>query len=123
MKTRNTRQKSEIKSFLIERTDHPTADMVYTALKKKIPNISLGTVYRNLNNMADSGEILRISLGDGVVRFDARIDDHYHFICNSCGEVRDLNNLSGSLNVEENDCVGKIEGQITYFYGKCKECY
>ena len=72
------------------RKDHPTADVVYHSLRADFPNISLGTVYRNLTLLADLGEIARLRLGDGVDHFDADTSRHYHFICSECGSVLDL---------------------------------
>ena len=66
-----SRQREAIKCFLMTRKDHPTADVVYHSLRADFPNISLGTVYRNLTLLADLGEIARLRLGDGVDHFDA----------------------------------------------------
>lgn len=69
---------------------HPTADEIYTLLKEKNPNISLGTVYRNLNVLSDMGKIKKIRISVGSDRFDFRIDNHFHLICEDCGEVCDV---------------------------------
>ena len=79
-----------IKSFLMGRKDHPTADVIYSNLKQQDPNLSLGTVYRNLTLLSDMGEILRLRVGDGVDHFDADTSEHYHFVCTECGSVIDL---------------------------------
>ena len=76
-----SRQREEIKKYLSTRKDHPSADQVYAAMRQEIPNISLGTVYRNLTMLADTGEILRLRVGDGVDHFDYDTSEHYHFIC------------------------------------------
>ena len=85
-----SRQREAIKNYLEGRKDHPTADMVYTAIREVYPNISLGTVYRNLTLLAKQGEISKISCGENSDRFDIRTDPHYHFICEKCGRVEDL---------------------------------
>lgn len=85
-----SRQRESIKEFLAARTDHPTADTVYTNLRKTFPNISLGTVYRNLSLLSDMGEIIKISTGDGADRFDGRTAPHNHFVCRQCHRVIDL---------------------------------
>lgn len=85
-----SRQREAIKNYLAGRKDHPTADMVYTAIREVYPNISLGTVYRNLTLLAKQGEISKISCGENSDRFDIRTDPHYHFICETCGRVEDL---------------------------------
>ena len=85
-----SRQREAIKSYLVSRHDHPTADMVYTAIRKIYPNISLGTVYRNLTLLEEQGDIIKISCGENSDRFDGRTDPHYHIICRECGCVEDL---------------------------------
>ena len=67
---RYSRQREAIKNYLLSTTSHPTAEMVYNNIRKELPNISLGTVYRNLNFLADNNEVLRLNCGDGYVHFD-----------------------------------------------------
>ncbi len=72
------------------RLGHPTAAEVYDEVRKSMPNISLGTVYRNLNMLADDGDISRVDLGDGCVsRFDCETSEHSHFVCRCCGGIYD----------------------------------
>lgn len=78
MALKRSRQREMIKSFLMGRKDHPTADVIYSNLKQQDPNLSLGTVYRNLTLLSDMGEILRLRVGDGVDHFDADTSEHYH---------------------------------------------
>lgn len=85
-----SRQREAIKRFLMTRTDHPTADTVYVNIKKEFPNISLGTVYRNLSLLASIGEISKISCGDSSDHFDPNTEPHYHFYCRHCGSVQDI---------------------------------
>ncbi len=119
-----SRQREAIKAFLASRSDHPTADMVYTYIRKDFPNISLGTVYRNLSLLAELGEILKLSCGDGADHFDACTLPHHHFYCKQCHNVIDL----PLPNIEEMDVRasqnfdGQIEGHCLYFYGTCKAC-
>ncbi len=125
MKTlKHSRQRDSIMRCLMARHDHPTADTIYTSLREEFPNISLGTVYRNLNLLADLGEIRRLSCDNGPERFDADTRPHYHFICRQCGQVRDLPmEVSGQMNAEaQNHCGGRIDSHITYFYGVCEDC-
>lgn len=124
MNLKHSKQRDSIKEFLTGRKDHPTADMVYMGVRKSFPNISLGTVYRNLTLLADIGEIARIRVGDGVDHFDADTSPHYHVICNECGSVMDLdmeivNSLTEAASKSFN---GMIEGHVTYFYGRCDKC-
>ena len=85
-----SRQRESIKHYLMTTKEHPTADTVYMHVKKEFPNISLGTVYRNLNLLTDIGEAIKISTPDGGDRFDGRIEPHNHFLCEECGRLLDL---------------------------------
>ncbi len=119
-----SRQREAIKDFLMTRTDHPTADVVYMNVRQEFPNISLGTVYRNLTLLSDLGDILKLNMGDGADHFDANITPHYHFICTECGSVIDLDmkSIEQINDIAGADFNGKINGHITYFYGKCGHC-
>ena len=122
--TTKSKQRDAIIKFLMTRKDHPTADMVYMNIKEEFPNISLGTVYRNLSLLSDIGEIQKLSTGIGPDRLDGNPALHYHFICKHCGSVLDLS-VDGldHINVLANQGFdGEIEGHITYFYGKCADC-
>lgn len=124
MALKHSRQRDMIKDFLLSRKDHPTADVVYMNVRQQQPNISLGTVYRNLTLLADIGEIQRLRLGDGVDHFDADISAHYHFICNTCGSVIDLEmeSIDSITDVAQRKFDGHIAGHITHFFGTCKNC-
>lgn len=87
---RRSYQREVILEYLKTRTDHPTADKVYAAVRRTIPNISLGTVYRNLAQLADNGMILRITCDAKEDHFDANTHTHPHFLCNECGCVLDI---------------------------------
>ena len=119
-----SKQREAILDFLKTRKDHPTADLVYSSLKPDFPNLSLGTVYRNLSLLADLGEILRLQVGDGTVHFDADISPRYHFICSECGSVIDLEmeNIDQIEDIAGVNFDGQIYGHVTYFYGKCGAC-
>lgn len=120
-----SRQREAIKNFLMTRKDHPTADVVYSAVRHEFPNISLGTVYRNLTLLADIGEINRLRVGDGVDHFDADTHPHYHFVCTECGSVVDLEmeTLAEIDRINGMDFNGNlIAGHVTYFYGTCGCC-
>ncbi len=87
---RYSRQREEILRVVQTTGTHPTADWVYEQVRKTLPHISLGTVYRNLNLLADEGLIQRVILDDGVVRFDGNTNDHHHFICTKTGKIYDV---------------------------------
>lgn len=124
MALKYSRQREIIKDFLMTRHDHPTADVVYMNVRQIYPNISLGTVYRNLTLLADIGEIRRLRVGDGVDHFDADTSSHYHFICNQCGAVIDLDmeNIDGIRDIANRNFDGCVQGYIAYFYGICPDC-
>lgn len=119
-----SRQREAIKNFLMTRHDHPTADVVYSNVRTEFPNISLGTVYRNLTLLAELGEISRLRVGDGVDHFDADTHPHYHFVCNECGSVTDLetDGIDNVLEAASRNFEGLVQGHVTYFYGLCPHC-
>ncbi|MCR4322511.1 MAG: transcriptional repressor [Candidatus Azambacteria bacterium] len=86
---RSTKQKTAIITYLRSVKTHPTAEMVYLALKKKMPQLSLGTVYRNLDAYAQEGKSLLFEV-KGQQRFDGDVSPHSHFACDACGGVQDL---------------------------------
>lgn len=119
-----SRQREAIKSFLCNTYEHPTADTVYLHVKKEFPNISLGTVYRNLNLLTDIGDAQKITMPDGCDRFDGHTHPHNHFTCNCCGSVIDIELQSS---ITDNDLqsvgfIGHIESSSTMYFGKCQAC-
>jgi Fe2+ or Zn2+ uptake regulation protein len=122
-KERMTVQKSFIFDYLKSVKTHPSAEVVYKEVKKKLPNISQGTVYRVLNSFKDKGEILAIDTKD-TVHFDADISDHAHFICEECGNVFDVIDECSECGVLKNKKtkVGEISHYRINFYGICKNC-
>lgn len=121
---KRSRQRESIKRYLDSHRIHPTAETVYRSMQEEYPNISLGTVYRNLNLLAELGEILRISPGSGPDRYDGNIQPHYHFVCTECGQVLDLDmepqTHLNALAKERFD--GTITGHATHFFGLCPKC-
>ena len=124
MALKKSKQRDMIKAFLMGRKDHPTADIVYMNVRQQNPNISLGTVYRNLTLLADIGEIQRLRVGTGVDHFDADTSPHYHFVCNDCGSVIDLEmkSIESIIDTASAAFDGIIAGHVTYFYGTCSSC-
>lgn len=119
-----SRQREFIKTNLINRYDHPTAETVYLDVKSEFPSISLGTVYRNLSLLTELGEIQKISTGLGPDRFDGNPAPHYHFLCKSCGCVMDIDlDNQDNLDAAASDVFpGIIKGHSVQFYGLCPEC-
>ncbi len=124
VKYRMTKQKRVILEVLKSTKSHPTADWVYDKVKKKIPNISLGTVYRNLNILKNQGEILELSYGKGFSRFDGNASNHYHFTCESCGKILDIETpIMLDMEKEISSQMGvKVSRHRFEFYGSCSEC-
>ncbi|OGZ90316.1 MAG: hypothetical protein A2599_03290 [Candidatus Staskawiczbacteria bacterium RIFOXYD1_FULL_39_28] len=122
-KERMTSQKSFIFGYLKGTKTHPTAEIVYGEIKKKLPNISQGTVYRVLNNFREKGEVQTIETKDSI-HFDADISDHAHFICEQCGKVYDVIDECSKCGILKNKKtkVGKINKYKINFYGICKQC-
>lgn len=121
---KHSRQRDAIRDNLMNRYDHPTAETVYMDIKEDFPNISLGTVYRNLSLLSDLGEIQKISTGAGPDRFDGNPKPHCHFQCRNCYGVLDISfEHMDTLNshVSQN-FPGMIEGCSMQFYGLCPDC-
>lgn len=121
---KHSRQRESIKEFLMTRKDHPTADVVYENMKLIYPNISLGTVYRNLSLLTDIGEIKKLSSFGGADRFDARTDQHCHFMCTECGQVIDLDieEMNPLLEKAGENFKGEISHYNARFFGLCENC-
>ena len=102
---------------------HPSAESVYKEVRKQLPNISQGTVYRVLNNFKEKGEIISIDTKD-TVHFDADISDHAHFICENCQNVYDVIDECSKCGILKNrkTKVGKIHSYKINFYGVCSKC-
>lgn len=119
-----SRQREAIKEFLISRHDHPTADTVYENIREKYPNISLGTVYRNLSLLVSIGEIVKITATQGPDRFDARTAPHHHFVCRNCHCVIDMEMPEEDMLESKAAAAfpGIIDGHTVNFYGLCETC-
>ncbi len=121
---RMTRQKKIILAVLKNTQTHPTADWIYEEVKKEIPNISLGTVYRNLRILKETGEIRELNYGSSYSRFDGNSSNHYHFVCTECGAVLDVSlEIVEDINQQVEKCINaKVKYHRTEFYGKCSSC-
>ncbi|MBQ9946760.1 MAG: transcriptional repressor [Oscillospiraceae bacterium] len=103
---------------------HPTADQVYTALKQYNPNLSIGTVYRNINKLSEMGMLIKIKIADGSDRFDGRTDLHYHMVCDKCSQVYDveLSELDKIRSVVSEKYGHTLTGVTLNLNGVCCEC-
>lgn len=124
MSLKYSRQRESIRENLIHRMDHPTADMVYSDIRQIYPNISLGTVYRNLALLSDRGEIAKIHTKDGALHFDRNTTPHDHFVCRSCGRITDIEAPSAEEIKEaaSKNFPGSIDECTVTFYGLCGDC-
>lgn len=121
---KHSRQREALLELLKSVKSHPTAEWLYTELKKDYKNLSLATVYRNLNLFCDTGEVIKIDVGDGVERYDATTNQHCHFICKDCKSVIDIDVPSiEKLNSEAeklNDIT--VSNNSLIFFGLCSKC-
>ena len=121
-----SRQRESIKASLMNRHDHPTADALYASIREEFPNISLGTVYRNLVLFQQQGLIQSIGVVKGQERFDGCIAPHSHLICTCCGAVMDLPHPM----LDDGDLDQTVSAQYGFlvqrheliFYGTCENC-
>ena len=123
-KTRMTAQRKVILEEIENTRLHPAAQEVYEMVRRRLPKISLGTVYRNLEVLSEYGLIRRMDLGDGQCHYDGNIEDHYHVRCTECGRITDLFmapvcDLEGTI---ARQTGYEIEGYRLDFFGLCPVC-
>ncbi|MBN1691628.1 MAG: transcriptional repressor [Dehalococcoidia bacterium] len=121
---RRTRQRECILEILKGVRTHPTADWIYEEARKSFPNISMGTVYRNLKVLQQEGVITELDLSGTMSRFEFKQDRHYHFRCENCGRVIDFNEpVDKGLDRRVERRTGlKINCHLLEFRGLCKKC-
>ena len=122
---RRSRQRSRILELLQGSAGHPTAAWLYDKLRKEFPGLSIGTIYRNLGILEDQGLIKRIDVGGAAFdRFEAKIEPHYHFVCDSCGSIIDLElPVDESLNERVNlSSEHRALRHDIQFHGICATC-
>ncbi len=119
-----TRQRQVILEELRNVTSHPSADEIYEMARKRMPRISLGTVYRNLEILAECGEIQKLELGCSTKRFDGVAEEHYHIRCLHCDQVFDVPPHSRiRITHKLRGCADfKIIGHRFEFIGICPAC-
>ena len=119
------RKRDAILSCLRQTKAHPSAEWIFAQLKPEIPDLSLGTVYRNLALFKSQGLITSIGTVNGVERFDGDTHAHVHFVCTGCAEVTDLECVSilpSLREAAEQDLGSRIDGCQITFTGLCREC-
>lgn len=119
------KKRNAILAYLRQTKSHPSADMVYDHLKKEIPDLSLGTVYRNLALFRQQGAVISVGTVDGVERFDGNTAPHVHFICTGCHAVLDMPELQvpEALAAQvQMQIGGQVEQCSLTFTGLCRMC-
>ncbi|MGD8499214.1 MAG: transcriptional repressor [Phycisphaerales bacterium] len=124
MKYKRSKQRERLLELLRQAEIHPTADWLYLKLKKEFPNLSLGTVYRNLNILVEQRLIQKLPFGSTHDRHEVIKSPHYHLVCDSCGCVEDFNMPHYTeINKEAQEMSGfKISRHRIDFFGTCEKC-
>ncbi len=121
---RNTIQRELTLNAVKKLKNHPSAEEIYHEVIKLHPTISRATVYRNLNQLKESGVINEVKITDGPIRYDYRYDKHYHFKCVKCGKIEDVEmDYLGILEDKIKNMDGKsIQELDLVFKGMCIDC-
>ena len=120
-KRKNSKKRQAILESLRSVTDHPTAEIIYNRLKPEYPDLSLGTVYRNLAMFKREGLITSVGVVDGLERFDFNVTHHAHFVCERCHAVIDVD-LSPPEGLCEQVTCGRVGSCTLSFSGICNHC-
>ena len=123
--TKQFRKRNAILSYLRSVTNHPSAEMVFSHLKPEITDLSMGTVYRNLNLFKAQGLAVSVATVKGVERFDANTDPHVHFICTDCDAVIDMHQIQVPEELSKSVTAlygGSVDQCQLTFTGLCKDC-
>lgn len=117
-----SKQREMILKEVINSNGHLTADNIYENLKKENPNLSLGTVYRNLTQLEEHGFIKKVNIPGDPIRFDGNLDEHDHFICEKCGDIIDIKFDSFKYESEFLDNNVKVNSSYIILKGICSKC-
>lgn len=123
--TRQTRQRALIYEIVASTQIHPTADWIYECARRSLPRVSMGTVYRNLQVLEREGRIRALDSWGRATRYDADLSEHYHFLCDGCGAIADLEKPEGSDARVAALLRGKgyaLSGHRLEFRGLCPDC-
>ena len=123
--TKHFRKRDAILHCLQQTKAHPSAETLFTQLKPQIPDLAMGTVYRNLTLFKQQGLISSVATVNGVERFDANTTPHVHFICTHCDAVIDLDEMQVPATLSSaagSCCGGQVSGCQLSFTGICREC-
>mgnify|MGYP002539733036 CR=1 FL=1 len=119
-----SKQREAVLNTVLWSNEHPNAEMVYEKVRKEIPNISLGTVYRNLNKLAELGTIKKIYMPTQSDRFDKTLEHHDHMYCEKCHQLFDISmsNLNEINQIVEDNTGFQILSHDIVFQGICRNC-
>ena len=123
-KLRYSHQREKIYQYLVGSEEHPTAEQIYQDLRQTIPDLSLGTVYRNLKLLEELGKIKRVASLQEAERYDAHLGDHVHFVCECCGSIcdimdTDVNTICAAVSLGKNYQLLHLDLTLN---GLCPQC-
>ena len=121
---RTTKQREAVREAVRRLGCHPSADAVYEEVRKEMPGISLGTVYRNLRLLSEAGELATLDVAGSASRYDACTHEHYHFRCEKCGRLLDVNApVDPDLDRRVQESTGlSVRCHVLEFRGLCENC-
>lgn len=119
---KHSRKRDAILECVRSTATHPTAEWVYAQLKPQIPDLSLGTVYRNLAAFKQEGLIESLGVVAGMERFDREVAPHTHFVCTRCSRVIDVEGVEPPVGLAEQVHCGSVSQCVLTFTGICNQC-
>ena len=120
---RSTRQLVTTLEVLSAASDHPTAEQILLRVRERLPRISLGTVYRNLEKLRAQNQLRVVNIGPGVARYDALLSEHDHFVCDACNGVIDLDPVAEDADVIRLRAEGyEVRCRSVVVHGLCRSC-
>lgn len=121
-----SKKRQAIYDYLHSTKEHPSAETIYNSLKAEYPDLSLGTVYRNIKLLEEKGIIKSVAVVNGCERYDALTAPHSHFVCSGCGRVIDVfltNNTEELTKGLRADGIKRIDSLSLTYYGVCDKCF
>jgi Fur family peroxide stress response transcriptional regulator len=126
VKYKHSHKRDAILELISSTTVHPSAEWVYRELKPRYPDLSLGTVYRNIAMLREGGKLCSVGVVAGEERFDGNTDEHAHFVCERCGAVIDIPEAGAARQAEFQEITGRhgfvISRRQLFYFGLCAEC-
>lgn len=122
MAQRTTAQLAAVRDVVRAAHDHPTADQVLRRVRKQLPKVSLGTVYRNLQKLVEQGDLRQVELTNEPARFDGMLADHDHFVCDQCRRVTDLLRDATPVRASLRRGGFAVRACVLTYYGICPDC-